>query len=84
MDGVMNFALRTAYGAGKDQKVKVQTQWLSAVFSLIKNKKSNMGFEVGVSFPYGTCKKVNKPDILDSFAASWIACKPLLDVMLKK
>jgi hypothetical protein len=83
-DGVMTFDLRTAFPGGKNQKVKVQRQWLSAVYSLIANKKSNMDFGVGVSFPYESCNKVNKPAILDSIAASWIASKPLLDVMLKK
>jgi len=84
VDGVMNFDLRTAYSAGKDQKVKLQPQWLSAVYSLIANKKSNMDFGVGISFPYETCQKVQSPAILDSIAATWVACKPLLDVMPKK
>jgi hypothetical protein len=85
VDGVMNFDLRTAYGVGeRNQMVKQQTQWLSAVFSLLANKKSNMDFGVGISFPYESCKKIQSPAILDSIAATWVACQPLLNVMPKR
>jgi hypothetical protein len=60
------------------------TQWLSAVFSLIANKNSNMDFGVGISFPYESCEKIQSPVILDSIAATWFACQPLLGVMPKK
>jgi hypothetical protein len=84
VDGAMNFDLRTAFPDIKGQKVKVQPQWLQAMYSMIINKHSNMEWAVGMSFPYESCKKTRQPAILDAIAASWIACQPLLDVMLKK
>lgn len=84
IDGVMTFDLRTAFDGVKDQEVKMQKQWLSAIYSMIANKKSNMSLAIGVSFPYQTCRKIQKPAVLDSIAASWIACKPLLDNMPKR
>jgi len=85
VDGAIKFDLRTAYPISqKSHLVKQQTQWLSAVFSLIANKRSNMDFSVGVSFPYDSCKKIRSPLILDSIASAWLACLPLLDVMPKK
>ena len=83
-DGEMRFDLRTAFDGKKKQAVKIQPQWLSAVYYLLTNKKSNMDLAVGLSFPYETCKKVRQPAILDSIAASWVACKPLLDIMPRK
>ncbi|RLA18902.1 MAG: hypothetical protein DRQ56_06605 [Gammaproteobacteria bacterium] len=65
-------------------QVKLQTQWLSAVYALIDNKKSNMDFGVGISFPYASCKNLQSPVILDSIAATWIACQPVLAAMPKR
>ncbi|MDB3856437.1 hypothetical protein N9284_02995 [Halieaceae bacterium] len=84
VDGSMNFDLRTAFEGGKNQKVKLQEQWLSAVYSLISNKNSNLTLSVGCAFPYQSCSKVHTKKILDSIALSWIASKPLLDIMLQK
>ena len=83
IDGAMIFDLRTAFEGGKNQSIKVQPQWLNAMYSLIESKKSHMEFGVGVNFPYEYCRKVKSPAIVDSLAASWLACKPLIDVMLK-
>jgi len=83
VDGTMTFDLRTAFG-GKNASVKVQSEWLSAMQSLMTNKKSHMEFGLGVSFPYEYCKKVQSATILDSLAESWLACKPLIDVMMEK
>jgi hypothetical protein len=57
---------------------------VAASYSLLTQKKSNLGFAVGVRMPYDSCAKLKKPEILDSIVASWIACMPLLDLMLKK
>jgi hypothetical protein len=43
-----------------------------------------MDFGVGISFPYESCEKIQSPVILDSIAATWFACQPLLGVMPKK
>jgi hypothetical protein len=83
VDGTMRFDLRTAFSA-KNQAVKLQEEWLSALYALIVNKHSHMEFGVGVAFPYETCRRVKQRAILDSIAASWLACKPLLEVMPKR
>lgn len=83
IDGSMIFDLRTAFGGSRDQPVKLQPQWLSAMYSIMENKRSHMEFGVGVHFPYAYCKKVQSSSIVDSLARSWLACKPLIDVMLK-
>jgi hypothetical protein len=84
VDGAMSFDLRTAFPGGKMQKIKVQDQWLRALYSLITEKNSNLGWAVGMAFPYDKCAKTRKPIILDALANSWLACRPLLDEMLKK
>jgi hypothetical protein len=84
VDGRMIFDLRTAFPAGKTQRVKVQNQWLKALYSLIIEKRSNMEWAVGMSFPYEKCVKTRSPKIIDALADSWIACKPLLEVMPRK
>ena len=84
IDGKIEFDLRTAFPGPKGQKVKVQDEWLRAMYSMIINKHSNMDWDVGMSFPYESCMKTRQPEILDAVAASWIACKPLIDVMHKK
>jgi hypothetical protein len=84
VDGKMEFDLRTAFSEPKGQKVKVQDEWLRAMYSMIINKHSNMDWDVGMSFPYESCKKTRQPEILDAIAESWIACKPLLDKMQSK
>ncbi|MDB4542668.1 PD-(D/E)XK nuclease family protein [bacterium] len=83
LDGSMDFDLRTAFHDTEGQKVKVQPQWLRAMYSMIINKHSNMEWAVGMSFPFESCKKTRQTAILDAIAESWIACKPVLDVMLK-
>jgi hypothetical protein len=83
VDGDINFDLRTAFDKTKSS-VKYQPQWLAASYSLLTQKKSNLSFAVGVRMPYDSCAKLKKPEILDSIVASWIACMPLLDLMLKK
>lgn len=82
VDGKMDFDLRTAFAGPKGQKVKVQDEWLRAMYSMIINKRSNMDWDVGMCFPYESCKKTGQPVILDAVVESWLACKPLLDRML--
>ncbi|WP_133125998.1 hypothetical protein [Pseudohalioglobus lutimaris] len=48
VDGKMDFDLRTAFPGPKGQKVKVQREWLQAMYSMIINKHSNMDWDVGV------------------------------------
>jgi len=85
VDANLQFDLRTAFNQKNSakHKVKQQEQWLKTVFDALSNKKSNLQVAIGAKFVYANCKIVNKPIILDYMAASWIACKPILDVMLR-
>lgn len=84
VDGKMQFDLRTAFPGGKSQHVKVQDQWLRALYSLIVKKHSNLEWAVGMGFPYEKCAGTRSPRIIDALASSWLACKPVLDEMLRK
>ncbi len=84
MDATLRFDLRTAFPSkGKGNQVKVQPQWLTATYDALAKKRSNLQVAVGAMFPYGKCTVIKQPEILDYVAGTWIACKPLLDVMLK-
>jgi hypothetical protein len=84
IDGRMHFDLRTAFSVEKGQKIIVQDQWLRALYSLIEEKHSNLEWAVGMAFPYEKCAKTRSPKIIDALAGSWLACKPILDVMPRK
>lgn len=82
VDGRLIFDLRTAFPGGKSQKVKVQDHWLRALYSLIVDKHSNLEWAVGMGFPNDKCARTRSPKIIDALAGSWLACKPVLDVLL--
>jgi hypothetical protein len=80
----MGFDLRTAFPpAEKNDGVKAQPQWLQATYDALCHKRSNLQVVIGAAFPYRSCPATSKPEIIDTIADVWIACKPLLDVMLK-
>lgn len=84
VDAKVEFDLRTAFSQdGDDSKVKLQPQWLQATYEALSHKRSNLQMAVGATFPYRLCPATAKPEITDTIADVWIACKPLLDVMLK-
>lgn len=84
IDARIEFDLRTAFPAkAKAEHVKLQPQWLQATYDALSHKQSNLQMAVGAVFSYRTCKATVKPEILDSIAGVWVACKPLLDVLLK-
>lgn len=85
IDARIEYDLRTAFpgSSSKSGSVKMQPQWLNATFNALGNKRSNLQFSIGASFPYRNCKATGRREILDHIAGSWVACKPLLDVMFK-
>jgi len=84
VDARLEFDLRTAFPSRKKQPIKIQAEWLATTYDALANKRSNLEVLVGAIFPYNSCPVNKSPEILDYIAATWIACKPLLDVMLKK
>lgn len=83
-DATIEFDLRTAFQKvqrhGK-RYVKHQPQWLSATFSALTRKKSNLQIGIGASFLFATSSSVRDKGILGRIAATWLSCKPLLTAM---
>jgi hypothetical protein len=83
-DAILQYDLRTAFpGSENKQVVKAQSQWLAATYNALEHKKSNLQIAVGAIFPYKNCKAQKSQEILNYIAKTWLACKPLLKVMIK-
>ena len=84
-DARLEFDLRTAFQqkSGKS-KVRVQPQWLDATYKALARKRSNLQLMVGASFPYRQCEATRDHKFTDYVARSWLACRPLIDAMLKR
>lgn len=80
-DGRIEADLRTALPAGRGS-VKHQPEWISAIYSLLVNKRSNMEFMIEARLPYDI-STIRSPKAADLFAESWIAASPLLDFVLE-
>lgn len=82
-DARIEYDLRTASLAkAKGSKVRPQPQWLKATYDALCKKRSNLQVAVGAIFPYRTCPATKDQKIVDHVANVWLACKPLLDVIL--
>ena len=67
---------------GARGKVKSQPEWIEACFTTLKRRRSNLQFQVGVSFPYATSKVVGTPDIARVFADVYLAFRPVVEAAL--
>jgi len=85
IDATIEFDLRTAFenDFGWETSPKRQSQWLTAVYESLSQKRSNLQMAVGGRFQYDSCPWVGKPEIAKFLAKSWLACKPIIDHMLK-
>jgi len=85
VDSRLEFDLRTAFDINRNTrlKVKYQPQWLDVTYDAFTNKRSNLQLSVGAAFNYQYCKVQQTREILNYIANTWIACKPLIDVILK-
>ncbi len=85
IDSMLQYDLRTAFPPiDKMQAVKNQSQWFKATYDALAHKKSNLQVAVGAIFPYKNCTIQKSAAILDYVSKTWLACKPLLDVMLQR
>jgi hypothetical protein len=83
LDARIEYDLRTASPEKQNgSKVRPQPQWLKATYDALCKKRSNLQVAVGAIFPYRTCPATRDQKIVDHVANIWLACKPLLDVML--
>lgn len=79
IDARIEFDLRTA--AASSDGPKRQPNWLAAAYdSYVKKRGSNYQIQVGALFPYDRCPELRAPDAISLIPATWLACKPLLDV----
>jgi hypothetical protein len=83
VDARLEYDLRTAFSSRRKQPVKVQEEWLKATYEALSGKRSNLQVAVGAIFLYRDCEMTRSPSIINFIANTWIACKPLLDVMLR-
>lgn len=84
VDAKIEYDLRTAFPkSSMNDSVKTQPQWLQATYAALTHKRSNLQVAIGANFPYRLCTATSQPEIVDTIAGVWIACKPLLDVLLK-
>jgi hypothetical protein len=79
-DAIIEFDLRTGFDEAGPPKT--QPQWLDAVYGCLAKKKSNFQFQIGAHFPYRTCPTVRSVAILDRMAEAWIACRPVVAVLV--
>ena len=83
-DARLEFDLRTAFPQTHGRsKVRAQPQWLDATYESLARKRSNLQLMIGASFSYARCEMTRDRKIVDYLALSWLACRPLLDAMLK-
>jgi len=73
--------LRTLVRSSK-WKVKYQPQFIDAIYQVLREKHSNMEFEVAVWFEYD-CPEIGSRKSVDLFVQAWFAMSPLLDFVLQ-
>ena len=78
-DARMDFKLETSQ-PGRVGPVKRQSEWVTLFAELLRRKRSNIQFAYVISLPWGT-KGIASRDSLRLIAESWLAMKPLLDVV---
>lgn len=84
LDARIEYNLQTAFSKKQSKAlVKSQPQWLEATYDALCSKRSNLQVAVGASFPYRLCVATKNPRIVDHIAHTWLACRPLLDAMLR-
>lgn len=84
LDARIEYDLRTAFpDKWRRSKVRPQPQWLRATYDALCHKRSNLQVAVGAIFPYRTCPATKDREIIDHVAGAWLACKPLLDALLR-
>jgi hypothetical protein len=79
-DGRLDVDMRALAGCA-EAGVRRQPEWIDAIYTLLTHKRSNIQFGVEVHFKYN-CPLVQSREVVNLFAGTWIALKPLLDFVL--
>ena len=79
VDARLDFDLRTALDA--DGPPKTQPVWLTAAYEVLSNKRgANYQVQIGVVFPFRTCRAIATAEATALLARSWLACTPLVEL----
>ncbi len=85
-DAAITFDIRTAFREFSSKlkpTQKQQKEWLKAIFELIKNKRSNIHYQVGANFFYNKQSFINNKNADKVFSKALLACKPLVKHLFK-
>jgi hypothetical protein len=65
VDGDLTFDLRTLEGLPRidnSPPIHIQPEWTEFCYNLLRDKKSNIQFQIGIHFIYGHVKKLDQPE----------------------
>lgn len=83
VDGDMSVDLRVALEK-PTLGIRSQPYWLDAAYRLVTDRKgANIQLQVGVRFPHEE-ELLNKKGPIHCIEAAWIACKPVVDVLMDR
>lgn len=81
LDCLLRFDPRTALSKdrrGADESIKHQPQWLRAAYDALRERSSNLQFQIGQDFPYAGTPAVASRDIVSAVRDAWLATRPLI------
>jgi hypothetical protein len=80
IDAQIDFDLRTALPSR--QKPKAQPAWLAAAYgAFVRKRDTNYQIQLGAHFGYDRCPQLASASALELVAGTWLACKPLIELM---
>jgi hypothetical protein len=85
-DGLIDFDPRVTLGKQSPQAgppIKQQQEWARAVYELLKNKRSNLQFQIGVEFYHKKHDELGSKNADKSFVAVFTALKPFLHSVIE-
>jgi hypothetical protein len=83
LDAQLRFDPRTSFRSKGHRTVKCQPEWLRSVYDILKNRQSNLQFQIGADLPYGSCPVIESPHVKDLAVDIWLACKPLINAAIR-
>lgn len=80
-DVIANEIVEDLQAALDEFSPKLQPQWLESVYDALNDRNANLQLATGVRFSY-RCPDSDTRTILDHIARTWIACAPLVNILL--
>lgn len=80
IDAQIDFDLRTAMPSARQPKA--QPAWLAAAYGVFVSKRgTNYQIQLGAHFRYDRCPQLRNASALELVAGTWLACRPLIELM---